>query len=120
MHELSLVAELVDECVRRAGGREIAVIRVRHATTIGEDTVRQAFDMLTAGGPLDGVRLETEPFDLPFACDACNYAGVLDHDHAVGHLRVCPACGCVSNDEEPCELELVDWIPLQPGPAVRS
>jgi Zn finger protein HypA/HybF involved in hydrogenase expression len=107
MHELSLVAELVDECVRDAGSRDIEVIRVRHASTISEETVRQAFGMLTAGGPLAGVRLETEVFSLTLHCAACDRVAVLDHDHAIGHIRVCPACGTVSNDPEACELELV-------------
>jgi Zn finger protein HypA/HybF involved in hydrogenase expression len=117
MHELSLVAELVDACVRSADDREIAVVRVRHASTIGEATVRQAFEMLTAGGPLAGVRLETEEFDIEFACSVCHYGGVLDHDHSVGHLRVCPACGSISNDAQPCELELVECVASQPAPA---
>jgi Zn finger protein HypA/HybF involved in hydrogenase expression len=117
MHELSLVAELVDECVRRADGHDVATIRVRHATTISEETLRQAFEMVTAGGPLAGVRLEAEPFDLEFECSACHYADVLDHDHAVGHLRVCPSCGSVSNDAQPCELELVDCVLSQPAAA---
>jgi Zn finger protein HypA/HybF involved in hydrogenase expression len=107
MHELSLVAELVDECLGRAGSREIEVIRVRHASTISEDTVRQAFDMLTTGSRLAGVRLETEEFGLSLHCAACDRIAVLDHDHAIGHIRVCPACGTVSNDPQTCELELV-------------
>jgi Zn finger protein HypA/HybF involved in hydrogenase expression len=107
MHELSLVAELVDECVASAGNRDIELIRIRHASTISEETVRQAFDMLTTGSPLAGVRLETEEFTLSLHCAACDHSAVLDHDHAIGHVRVCPACGTVSNDPQACELELV-------------
>lgn len=107
MHELSLVAELVDECVQRAGDREIALVRLRHASTISEETVRQAFDMLTRGGPLAGVPLDIEMFELTLRCRACDRVSVLDHDHAIGHIRVCPACGTVSGEPQACELELV-------------
>jgi Zn finger protein HypA/HybF involved in hydrogenase expression len=110
MHELSLVAELVDECVRRADGRDILRVRVRHATTISEETLRQAFVMLTAEGPLVGARLDTEAFAITLHCTACKNASVLDHDHAIGHLRVCPACGTVSDDPQPCELELAEMV----------
>ena len=34
MHELSLVADLLDVCVRQAAGRRVLRVGVRHATTI--------------------------------------------------------------------------------------
>ncbi len=54
VHEVSLVAELVEVAEARAGGMPVAIVRVRHATTIPEDVLRQAFDMLTETGPLAG------------------------------------------------------------------
>lgn len=110
MHELSLVAELVDECVRRADGQHIECVQIRHATTIDEEALRQMFAMLTAEGPLVGARVDTEAFAITLRCTACKRVSVLDHDHAIGHLRVCPSCGTVSDDPQPCELEVTGMV----------
>jgi len=110
MHELSLVAELVDECVRQADGRNVASVQVRHATTIDEEALRQMFAMLTAEGPLVDARLDTKAFAITLRCAACNRLDVLDHDHAIGHLRICPSCGAVSDDPQPCELEVTGMV----------
>jgi Zn finger protein HypA/HybF involved in hydrogenase expression len=108
VHEFSLVAELVDEVGIRAAGRQVAAVRVRHASTIEEETLRQAFSMLTADGPLAGAQLEAEAFEIALTCPACGFVGGLDHDHLHGHIRVCPSCGAVSGDSQVCELEMLD------------
>ena len=107
MHEISLVAELLEECVRRADGRRVSVVRVRHANTIPDDVLEQAFAMLTGVGPLAGARLQREEFDLTIHCAACGYDGILTHDHAVGHMLICPQCGSVTSSSHPIELELL-------------
>ena len=107
MHEISLVAELLDECVRRADGRAVSVVRVRHANTIPDDVLEQAFAMLTVEGPLAGAQLQREEFDLTIHCAACGYDGILTHDHAVGHMLICPRCSDVSSSSHPVELELL-------------
>ena len=56
MHEVSLVAELVEACERVAAGAPVQAVRVRHASAIPEDVVRQAFAMLTTGTPLGAAR----------------------------------------------------------------
>jgi len=108
MHEVSLVAELIDACERRAGGAPVEVVRVRHASSITADSLEQAFRMLAAGGPLATTRLEAETFDIELAC-ACGFQGVLGHDDLVGgSMAVCPACGDVSTLSRTAELELVE------------
>lgn len=107
MHEVSLVAELVDECVLRSGGRPVALVRVRHANTIPEDVLEQAFSLFTSEGALAGARLEREEFELTHTCVGCGYSGVLAHDHLIGHIVVCPQCGDVTAGEHAAELELV-------------
>jgi Zn finger protein HypA/HybF involved in hydrogenase expression len=111
MHEVSLVAELLDVCERRAAGRPVTFVRVRHATTIPEETLRQAFGMLTEGGALAGARLESEPFDIALRCAGCGFDGVLGHDDLVGgSLAICPACGDVTTLHRTAELELLEVI----------
>ncbi len=107
MHETSLIAELVDECERRADGHAVARVHVRHASSIAEDALRDIFAALTADGPMSGVLLDTEEFDASMTCGECGYAGVVDHDHVYGHMRICPSCEAISDDDVAPELELV-------------
>lgn len=107
MHEVSLVADLVDECARRADGHRVEVVRVRHASTIPDAVLEQAFAMLTRDGALAGARLVSEEFELTHTCTRCPYTGVLDHDHLIGHIVVCPQCGQVTTSDHAAELELL-------------
>jgi len=110
MHEVSLVADLIGVCERRAAGRRVELIRVRHATTIPPDILHQAFWMLTEGGRLAGATLETEPFDVELAC-GCGFRGPLGHDDLVGgSMAICPACGDVSTIGRTAELELLEVV----------
>jgi Zn finger protein HypA/HybF involved in hydrogenase expression len=95
VHELSLVAELVEACTRRAGGAPVTLVRVRCAATVPEAALRESFRLLAAGGPLGGAVLEVEPLDAPPACPCGSTATPADAD-VVGHLVVCPSCGAVS------------------------
>lgn len=109
MHELSLVAELIDEVEQRAAGRSVALVVVRHATTISEETLRQAFMML-AGRSLAAAQLVCEPFEITLNCAACGFAGPVDHDHLAGHITVCPRCGDITGDSDLAEMELVSVV----------
>jgi Zn finger protein HypA/HybF involved in hydrogenase expression len=111
VHEVSLVAELVEAAETRSGGAQISLVRVRHATTIPDDVLRQAFEMLTVTGPLAGSGLELESFEVRFAC-ACGFDGVLGHDDVIGPSQVvCPACGELGSVPPTAELELLEVRP---------
>jgi hydrogenase nickel incorporation protein HypA/HybF len=108
VHEVSLVAELVEAVERHADGRPVRAVRVLHATTIPDDVLRQAWDMLVDGRPLAGAVLEAEPFDIRLRC-RCGYDGPLGHDDLVGaSLAVCPSCGEASPVPPTPELELLE------------
>lgn len=108
MHEVGLVAELVDAAVERSGGRPVALVRVRRATTVPEDVLRQAFEMLVPGTPLDGAELDVEPFDVRLACP-CGFDGALEHDDVIGPSQaVCPGCGELRGLPPTAELELLE------------
>jgi Zn finger protein HypA/HybF involved in hydrogenase expression len=108
MHEVGLVAELVDAAVARAGGRPVALVRVRHATTIPEDVLRQAFEMLAEGGPLAAAKLVTEPFEVRLTCP-CGFDGALGHDDVLGPGSVvCPSCSELRTVAREAELELLE------------
>ena len=107
MHELSLVAELVEACERQAAGAPVTVVRVRRAATIPEAAVRAAFQALTTDGPLAGAVLEIEPQPVPLRCP-CGATSLLGDADVIGGLAVCPSCGAVSPHEHRGELELVE------------
>lgn len=108
MHEVSLVAQLVDICTARAAGRPVELVRVRHASTIPDAVLRQAFAMLTEGGGLAAAELEAEAFDIRLRC-ACGFDGPLGHDDLVDAVAaVCPACGDVSPRQRTAEIELLE------------
>ena len=117
MHELSLVADLVAECERRAAGRPVILVHVRHAATLPEDTVREVFALLTPQGPLARATLLTTAIPVTLHCPSCGRRSALGPDHLVGHLAVCPRCGEVASPEPVAELELVDVVcPVGPSP----
>jgi Zn finger protein HypA/HybF involved in hydrogenase expression len=108
MHEVSVVADLIAECERRSAGLTIRLVRVRHATTLAEPALRQAFEMLTEGSVLAGATLEAEPYPVELQC-ACGFAGALGHDDLIsGSVAVCPSCGEVTILHRTAELELLE------------
>ena len=108
MHEAGLVGELVDAAVARAAGRPVTLVRVRRATTIPDDVLRQAFEMLVPGTELEAAALEVEPFEVRLVC-ACGFDGSLEHDDVLGPGQaICPSCGELSAFPPTAELELTE------------
>ena len=108
MHEVSLVADLVRACERHSGGQPVARVRVRHASSLPEESLRQAFSMLTVGGPLERTMLETEEFAVELRCP-CGFSGALGHDDIISSsMVVCPACGTIATRERTAEIELLE------------
>jgi Zn finger protein HypA/HybF involved in hydrogenase expression len=108
MHEVSLVAELVEACERRAGGVPVGVVRIRHATSIPASTIQQAFALLAAGGVLADADLETEAFELEIDC-GCGFSGPLDADDVIdATTAICPRCGLLTTRPPTAEIELLE------------
>jgi Zn finger protein HypA/HybF involved in hydrogenase expression len=110
VHEVSLVEEMVVEVRRQAGGRPVERVRVRHATTIPDEVLRQCWELLTTDDPLADVTLETEPFPILLAC-TCGFNGPLGHDDVIGPtLAACPGCGELRRTPPTAELELLEVL----------
>lgn len=108
MHEVSLVAALIATCEEQAAGRPIDTVRVRHASSITDESLQQAFRLLAESGDLAGATLITEPFDVPLRC-SCGFDGILGHDDLVGgSMAICPSCGDISTMSRTAELELLE------------
>lgn len=103
-----MVAELVAVAAARSGRRPVELIRVRHASIVPEDSLRDWFAMLTAGGPLASAALETEAFDVLLDC-ACGFHGPLAHDDVISPGQaVCPHCGELRGFAPVSQLELIE------------
>lgn len=113
MHEVSLMADLVEVAKQKADGKPIAEIKVRHATTIPDPMLRQAYTMVTDNTPLASTTLTAEPFDVILDCKQCDFNGQLHHHDIEGHVTICPQCGDVSELDYPAELELIDVVIAQ-------
>jgi Zn finger protein HypA/HybF involved in hydrogenase expression len=108
VHEVALVAQLVEATSERAAGRPVELVRIRYATTIPADVLEQAWTMLVAGGPLEGALLDAEPVDVRLACP-CGFDGALGHDDVLGPGQaVCPACSELRAVQVTPELELLE------------
>ena len=108
MHELSLVAELVEACERRASGRPVGAVRVRVAGTVPTDLVRQGFAMLTTGTALEAASLEIDQFDIRLRC-SCGFDGALEHDDMLGpSMVICPQCDAIQRIVAAPEIELLE------------
>lgn len=110
MHEVALVADLVDAAIARVEGPTARRVVVRYASTIPVDVFEQAWAMLTAGSPLDGAELDAAAFPVRLAC-SCGFEGALEHDDVIGPGQaVCPSCSELRTFEATPELELVEVI----------
>ncbi len=114
MHEVALVASLVDAAVAAAAGRPAERVRIRYATTIPDDVLIQAWEMLVANGPLAEAALAMEPFESRLTCP-CGFDGALEHDDVIGPGQVvCPSCSELRSIPVVPELELVEVEPARP------
>ena len=108
MHEVSVGAELVGECRRRAAGRPVAVIRIRHASTVPAEGIAYAFGLLASDGVLADARLEAERIPVLHSC-GCGFSGELGHDDVISSTAVvCPSCGIVSAQRRQADIELLE------------
>ena len=107
MHEVSLVAELVEACLGQADGAVVRRVLIRHASTASEAAIRQAFSMLTADGLLANAQLTTEAFPVSIDC-ACGFAGIVGSEAGTGVGSVlCPSCDALHRLPRRPEIELL-------------
>jgi len=93
VHELSAAQAIVDflqrENSRRGRCRIRAVgLRIGELTDLVPEALQFGFEVITRGGPFDGVRLEIEAVPLEARCSACARSfGINDY------IFACPDCG---------------------------
>ncbi len=104
MHEVSVVTAIADavaeELSRRGFSKVNSVtVLVGDLTSLGEEQMSFAWEVVTRGTVLDGSALEFERVPIEVRCGSCGYVGPVrmledpDYDsHAVPVLS-CPECG---------------------------
>ncbi|MCG3198034.1 MAG: hydrogenase maturation nickel metallochaperone HypA [Candidatus Omnitrophica bacterium] len=116
MHEFSIVESLVQALlpeVERAGGGKVQSVRFRRGSAFSEDALRQAFEALALGTPLEGATVDVETVNRVFNCPTCRHSQVVTSQDLMDHLFVCPKCGFVEEIEEAHDLELLEVQLLQ-------
>lgn len=115
MHEYAIVENVVQGVtsqLREQGIGQVAEVRFRRGSAFSEESLLQAFEMLSAGTPLEGAKLHIETVNLEFHCQ-CGHEQVITSDDLEGHMFVCPKCGYVREVDESHDLELLDVVPAQ-------
>lgn len=91
MHELSICSSIAGIATRHAAGRTVAVIHVQigQLRQIVPDTLVYCWDLVTAGTPLAGSRIDVEAIPACIRCRDCGRVA------EVGDLPVfaCGTCG---------------------------
>ena len=89
MHEFGLVEGIVETVRQRSGDRPVARVRVRIGTLhrAFDGPMEQAFEMVVAGSPLEGARLELVQMPVTSTCRSCGHAESGDE-----MVLICPSC----------------------------
>ena len=113
MHEYgvtkAILSGLLDQLERESIDRVVRV-RFRRSSAFSEDVLRQTFESLRPGTPLENAELVIDVSVLTVHCPDCDQSNVVTSDSLIGHIFVCPHCGRVSEIEGAHDLELVEVI----------
>ncbi len=99
MHELSLIASVVDSVIEsleaHPGARVIEVrLRVGALAAVVEDSLQFCYELATRDTPLEGSRLVMKIVQVTVHCAACGKDGELE---SLQSFR-CPHCGELTGD----------------------
>jgi hydrogenase nickel incorporation protein HypA/HybF len=110
MHELSIADAIVTIASRHAKGRPVSRVEVRvgHLRQVVPDSLRFAFELITAGTELEGAELALEEVPARVACKACAAETVLNE-----FPLHCGTCGALDVVVTAGEELLVDSIDVE-------
>ena len=121
MHELAAVDALVDAVVLSVADHQpcrVDAIRVRRGSTFSEEALRQGFEMLSRGTPLEDARLEVEAIEEVIVC-RCGRQHVMRVEELIGDVWICPTCGHAEASSDLDDLTLVS-VTLVPGETMQG
>ena len=113
MHDQHAVQELIARlsCLER-----VREVRVRAGVVFSPEALVQAYEMQTAGTPLEGTRLIVEERREERTCATCGRTWEVTADDVAGHVVLCPSCGAPTPLEELAGLEIVGITWGSPDP----
>jgi hydrogenase nickel incorporation protein HypA/HybF len=95
MHELAITQSVVEAITERLGDAPVVRVRLEIGALSGilPDAVRFCFDLVAAGSPLAGARLEIDHPPGAGRCRSCHATATLTDP-----LAVCASCGSTDID----------------------
>jgi hydrogenase nickel incorporation protein HypA/HybF len=115
MHEFGLCEGVLAAVRQRAGGRQVAAIRVRFGVrhAVEQESLAQAFGMVAAGTEAAGAAVELVTVPATLTCRSCGSAA-----ETADVLAGCPRCGSddveISGGDE-MVLESISYVPVRAG-----
>jgi hydrogenase nickel incorporation protein HypA/HybF len=119
MHEYGLCEGVLDTVRQRAGGRQVAGIRVRFGIrhAVVQESLAQAFSFVAAGTEAAGAVVELVTVPATIDCRSCGFSG-----ETTDLLAVCPRCAgdnvTISGGDE-MVLESITYEPAPAGEAAE-
>jgi hydrogenase nickel incorporation protein HypA/HybF len=89
MHEFGLCEGVLDAVRQRAGGRQVAAVRVRFGVrhAVDEESLAQAFTMMAEGTEAAGAAVQLVTVPATIDCPDCGFGG-----ETTDLLATCPRC----------------------------
>jgi len=110
MHDYH-AAESVVRRLRDADLVDVTEVRIQAGAAFSPVALRQAYEMLTLGTPLQGSRLVVEPVEEECTCPACGTTWGVRCEDVVGSLVACRSCGAPAEIEGLAHISVVGVSP---------
>jgi len=117
MHEYGLCEGVLDAVRQRAGGRQVAGIRVRFGVrhAVDQESLTQAFSFVAEGTEAAGAAVDLVTVPARIACRDCGLAA-----ETTDVLAVCPRCGAEDVEITGGDEITLESITYEPAPAHRA
>lgn len=128
MHEVSVVTGIVDAVIDELSKYDVervnaVTVLVGDLTSLGEEQMTFAYDIVTQGTILEGSTLIVERVPVEVSCAACGYAGpvrmLTDPDYESHSIPIlaCPECGGAVRVERgmECAVKCMDIEEVERG-----
>lgn len=131
MHEYSVAEELVRAVLAQLAERgldlgkervEAVHLRKGELRLLSDEALKQAYEILSLGTPLEGSQLVLEEVKALVTCKSCGYRGPVGYCddlsfHFLAPILECPRCGGLVELVHGRELELVQLVLSSPEEA---
>jgi hydrogenase nickel incorporation protein HypA/HybF len=114
MHEYGLAEGVLDSVRQRAGGRQVAGLRVRFGVrhAVDEESLAQAFGFVAEGTEAAGAEVKLITVPATLTCQDCGQAA-----ETTDVLAVCPHCAGENVDITGGDEMTLESITYEPVPA---